>query len=128
MLYVVVGLLSLINVYLIYRVSHLYALAEDWRKQAINLEREAASWNQHSGWTTYEVCTYTHDVANDQRSAGGVHIHQVRCVDGQWQHRICQANERAQAYSSVSIIDEADGLKYWEAAQQTPPVCQKTHE
>tara|TARA_R100001460_G_scaffold32648_1_gene64024 strand:- start:173 stop:352 length:180 start_codon:yes stop_codon:yes gene_type:complete len=46
MIYAAVGLLSLLNVYLIYRVSHLYSLAEDWRRQAVDLECEAASWKK----------------------------------------------------------------------------------
>ena len=31
-----------------------------------------------SEWNTYAIYGYTHDVAQDPRSQGGVHIHEVR--------------------------------------------------
>lgn len=60
-------------------------------------------------WNTYASCCYTHDVANDQASAGGVHLHQIRHHHGHWQTRICQSNGQHQSYSDVSPVDPAAG-------------------
>ena len=43
-------------------------------------------------WNTYRTTGYTHDVANDPRSQGGVHQYQVRKTkSGLWQKRIYQS-------------------------------------
>lgn len=60
-------------------------------------------------WTTWATRAYTHDVANDQRSAGGVHLHQVRKIDGQWQARILQSNGKYRHHGEVSPLDDAEG-------------------
>ncbi len=70
-----------------------------------------------SKWTTYATTGYTHDVANDQASAGGVHLHQVRKGKHGWQQRICQSNGRHQAYGPVESIDDADGEVLFATAQ-----------
>lgn len=68
-------------------------------------------------WNTYRTTGYTHDVANDQRSAGGVHHHQVRRTARGWQYRICQSNGRHQSYGPVSAIDDAEGEARYETAR-----------
>ena len=62
-------------------------------------------------WNTYYVGGYTHDVANDQSSAGGVHLHQVRKTANGWQKRICQSNGKHQAYSPIEKISDSDGVE-----------------
>lgn len=69
-----------------------------------------------SNWTTYATTGYTHDVANDQASAGGVHHHQVRKTKGGWQYRVCQSNGRHQSYGPVESMSDEDGeAKFAEA-------------
>lgn len=65
-------------------------------------------------WNTYGIFGYSYDYANDQRSAGGVHIHQVRLSKHGWQHRICQSNGRYKAYSPVKPIDDSQGEALFE--------------
>jgi hypothetical protein len=60
-------------------------------------------------WNTYHTSGYTHDVANDQASAGGVHLHQVRRVLSGWQRRILQSNGRHQACGDIASISKEDG-------------------
>ena len=60
-------------------------------------------------WTTWAIRAYTHDVANDQRSAGGVHLHQVRRVKTGWQARILQSNGKYRCAGEVSLLDDAEG-------------------
>ena len=62
-----------------------------------------------STWNTYAMTGYTHDVANDQRSAGGVHLHEVRLGKQGWMRRIRQSNGNHKAYSPVEQIDDAEG-------------------
>ena len=69
-------------------------------------------------WNTYYVGGYTHDVANDQSSAGGVHLYQVRKTKSGWQQRIEQSNGRHSAFSPVIPIDEQDGEAKFATAQQ----------
>lgn len=70
-------------------------------------------------WTTYAVRGYTHDVANDQRSAGGVHLHQVRRTrKGYWQRRILQSNGSWSAAGQVTPITPAEGEALWATAEQ----------
>ncbi len=74
--------------------------------------------SRKSTWTTYATTGYTHDAANDQASAGGVHHHQVRRTRRGWQSRICQSNGRHIAYGPVEPIDEADGEAKFATAKQ----------
>lgn len=69
-------------------------------------------------WTTYGISGFTCDVANDQASAGGVHIHQVRKTKAGWQYRVKQANGRHEACSAVEPISEADGEARFATASQ----------
>ncbi len=71
-----------------------------------------------STWTTYATSGYTHDVANDQGSQGGVHHHQVRKTKYGWQYRICQANGRHSAFGPVTPISEEDGEARFATALQ----------
>ena len=59
-------------------------------------------------WNTYATYCYTFDAANDQRSAGGVHQHQVRKAASGWQKHIRQSNGTHAAYGPVSPISDAD--------------------
>lgn len=60
-------------------------------------------------WNTYRTTGYTHDVAQDQRSAGGVHLHQVRKTKAGWQKRIKQINGRFVAFGPVTALTDAEG-------------------
>lgn len=70
-------------------------------------------------WNTYYICGYAYDVANDQRSAGGVHLHQVRRTKTGWQKRICQSNGQYESYGPVELIDDATGEAHFATACQT---------
>jgi hypothetical protein len=63
-----------------------------------------------STWNSYWVTGYTYDVANDQQSAGGVHIHQIRKIKNKWQKRIVQSNGKFRAISQIEDLDEKEGL------------------
>lgn len=70
-------------------------------------------------WNTYAITSYTHDVAQDQASAGGVHMHQVRRTrSGNWQKRICQSNGRRQSYGSVEPINASEGEALFARAEK----------
>lgn len=69
-------------------------------------------------WNTYRITCYTHGVANDQASAGGVHLHQVRHTKSGWQYRIKQSNCGSVAYGAVEPLSEADGEAHFATAQQ----------
>jgi len=81
----------------------------------------APTWSNkmdRSKWTTYATTGYDRDVANDHRSQGGVHHHQVRLGrDGRWQYRILQSNGRHEAASAVEILEYVDGLGRWRRAE-----------
>lgn len=61
-------------------------------------------------WNSYHTCGYTYDVANDQRSAGGVHIYQIRKVKGGWEKRIVQSNGRFFGVGPTEKLSNEDGL------------------
>ena len=67
-------------------------------------------------WTTYTTRGFSCDVANDQRSAGGVHHWQVRKTRAGWQRRILQSNGSFSAASPVEAITEAEGEAAWARA------------
>ncbi len=67
-------------------------------------------------WNTHAIRGYTHDVAGDQASAGGVHLHQVRCVRGTWQTRVLQSTGRHRAAGTTSIVTAAEGEALYAAA------------
>ena len=69
-------------------------------------------------WNTYATYCYTYDVANDQRSAGGVHLYQVRKARSGWQTRILQSNGRWQAPGPVEPVGAAEGEAHFATAQQ----------
>lgn len=64
---------------------------------------------KNTNWNTHKVTGYTHDIAQDQRSAGGVHLHQIRKARHGWQARIVQTNGRHKASGPVHPISEAEG-------------------
>lgn len=69
-------------------------------------------------WTTWATRCYTYDVANDQKSAGGVHLHQVRKTKSGWQARILQSNGKYRAAGEVSPLDEAEGEARYATAKK----------
>lgn len=69
-------------------------------------------------WNTYRTTGYSHDVAQDQRSAGGVHHHQIRKTKSGWQRRIKQSNGRFESFSAVREMSESDGEAAFATAQQ----------
>lgn len=69
-------------------------------------------------WNTYKTRGYTHDVAQDQRSAGGVHHHQVRKTKNGWQRRILQSNGTFSSAGEVESISDAEGAALYETAKQ----------
>ena len=73
---------------------------------------------KNSTWNTYRTLGYTYDVANDQASAGGVHLHQVRKTKAGWQKRIKQSNGRHVAYGPVSTMTDAEGAAAFETAKK----------
>lgn len=69
-------------------------------------------------WNTYSRACYTYDVANDQRSAGGTHCHEVRHHrEGGWQTRIRQSNGVHTSYGPVTPIEAVDGWARFETAK-----------
>lgn len=73
---------------------------------------------KRTNWNTYATRGYTFDAAQDQRSAGGVHLHQVRKTKAGWQKRILQSNGRFKAAGPVSAISDADGEAAFVTANQ----------
>jgi len=71
-------------------------------------------------WTTYSTRGYSHDVANDPVSTGGVHHHQVRKTKSGWQKRILQSNGRFQAPGPVTAIAESEGEANFATAKNMP--------
>ena len=70
-------------------------------------------------WNTVSIRGYTYDCANDQRSAGGVHMREVRRTkSGHWQTRIRQSNGAFTAYSPVQPINDAEGESMYATAEQ----------
>lgn len=69
-------------------------------------------------WNTYATTGYAHDVAQDQASAGGVHLHQVRRTRGGWQKRICQSNGQHRSYGPVEPVSDADGEALFARAER----------
>ena len=69
-------------------------------------------------WNTYRTTGYTHDVAQDQRSAGGVHHHQVRRTKSGWQKRIKQSNGNHTSYGETTPMTDADGEAAYATAQK----------
>ena len=68
-------------------------------------------------WITYATYGYTYDVAQDQRSAGGGPLHQIRYADG-WQTRIVQSNGKHSANGPIEAVDDATGKAYFDTAVQ----------
>ena len=64
-----------------------------------------------NNWNTYCTTGYTYDAANDQASAGGVHLHQIRKTRKGWQKRILQSNGQHQATSPIIEITDDCGEK-----------------
>lgn len=72
---------------------------------------------KNTTWNTYRTTGYTHDVAQDQRSAGGVHHHQVRKTKNGWQKRIRQSNGRHESFGEVSAMTDDEGAAAYETAK-----------
>jgi hypothetical protein len=74
---------------------------------------------KNTTWNTYKTTGYTHDVAQDQRSAGGVHHYQVRKTKDGWQKRIRQSNGRYESFGEVSEMTNAEGAAAYETAKNS---------
>lgn len=74
---------------------------------------------RNTTWNTYMTRGYTYDVAQDQRSAGGVHHHQIRKTKSGWQKRIEQSNGRHTSYSEVVAISEGEGEAAFASAKNS---------
>jgi hypothetical protein len=61
-------------------------------------------------FTTVLTSCYTHDVAQDQASAGGVHLHQIRKAKDGWRKRIVQSNGRWTAYGPTEVISAYEAV------------------
>jgi hypothetical protein len=72
---------------------------------------------KNTTWNTYATTGYTHDVAQDQRSAGGVHHHQIRRAKIGWMKRIRQINGSHSATGPVCAVSDADGSAAFATAQ-----------
>lgn len=59
---------------------------------------------------TCRTTGYTHDVADDQSSAGGVHLHCIQFTADGYEYVICQSNGDHQAYGEYEPITEEDAL------------------
>lgn len=70
-----------------------------------------------STWNTYAMRGYSYDVANDQASAGGIHLHQIRKVGNDWQKRIIQSNGPHKACGETSGLSDVDGAAAFATAQ-----------
>ena len=68
-------------------------------------------------WNTYATYGFTHAVAQDRASQGGVHHHQVRKAGGGWQKRIVQSNGRFSASGPVTPITDHEGEAAFATAQ-----------
>lgn len=73
---------------------------------------------KNTTWNTYRTTGYTHDVAQDQRSAGGVHHYQVRRTKSGWQKRIKQTNGNYASYGEVTELTDAEGAAAFATAQK----------
>ena len=68
-------------------------------------------------WNTYATRGYTYDAANDQSSAGGVHLHQVRRAANGWVQRILQSNGCHRAAGPVNVVGTDVGESLFELAK-----------
>ena len=68
-------------------------------------------------WNTYRVAGYTHAITQDQASAGGVILSQVRRCKRGWQRRAVQSNGRHRSCTPPEDISDEEGLAAWEQAR-----------
>tara|TARA_R110000803_G_scaffold205530_2_gene272251 strand:+ start:805 stop:1038 length:234 start_codon:yes stop_codon:yes gene_type:complete len=71
-------------------------------------------------WNTYDTRGYQGGRVDHQPSSGGVHLHQVRCVEPGtiWQIRIMQSNGTHQASGSLDVVLESMGEKLFAMAKE----------
>jgi hypothetical protein len=62
-----------------------------------------------SVWNTYRITGYTHQVGDDARATGGVHLHQVRRSRRGWQRRTVDSNGRYTSPGPVAPLADAEG-------------------
>ena len=61
-------------------------------------------------WNTYCTTGYTHQVGDDARATGGVHLHQVRQTRaGYWQTRVVDSNGRYRSPGEVKSVSAIEG-------------------
>jgi len=68
-------------------------------------------------WNSFAMRGYSHDVANDQTSAGGTHTHQVKKTKAGWLVRIRQSNGSHTAYSQSWPVSDLEGEAAFESAK-----------
>ena len=69
--------------------------------------------NNPSNWNTFAERPYTYDIADDQLSAGGVHLWQVRLGPTGWQKRIIQSNGGHWAQAPIEPLDDETGKAFF---------------
>jgi len=70
-----------------------------------------------SVWNTYSITGYTHQVGDDARATGGVHLHQVRRGKKGWVRRTVDSNGRFTSAGRVESIDDAEGERMFAMAE-----------
>lgn len=62
----------------------------------------------NTSFRTVQTRAFTHDVTNDQASAGGVHHVQIRRTPYGWEKRIKQSNGRFFSYSHIQGLTDSE--------------------
>lgn len=60
-------------------------------------------------WNTYCISGYTHQVGDDPRATGGVHLHQVRLSRSGWQRRTVDSNGRWASPGPIEGLPDDQG-------------------
>lgn len=60
-----------------------------------------------SKWQTYRTTGYTHQVGDDPRATGGVHLHQVRNGENGPLYRIVESNGKYTSATKATPASEA---------------------
>ncbi len=68
-------------------------------------------------WNTYAVYGYTYQAGTDPRATGGVHLHQVRRVRGEWFVRVVDSNGRHRSPGKPSSCPPTEGEQHYKAAR-----------
>lgn len=69
-----------------------------------------------STWNTYRITGYTHQVGDDARATGGVHLHQIRRAKSAWHRRTVDSNGRYRSAGPAVVVSDADGEAMYKQA------------